>query len=321
MAQSLNRVSITSGTTSKPTLSPSNFGNTMALNHRSIANSPPPLPRISANMMNIGGSTPEELAAKKAAEEKKVIMQEPEKPVELQDEDDQQYMLSEEDDTEILPAVKSSQPRFPASYQMEISAYIILALVVGGLYFVAYVVSLFASRSLTQLIYHHYPRLDLKPGAFVSDRESYFVILLAISASRIVVPFTTFWMLRPLSQSWKRLVNFILDLLFVVIDGLIVASLFISWGFLCNNGILGFELCNDTPSRFCNVYQGSFPNRCPPTPMTLSSTDLHPTGAFFVLLVAECLLLLLGIAMAIINRQLDLAAREYKIVSALRSQS
>lgn len=182
--------------------------------------------------------------------EKQPENQKPVVELQTQEEEEDNFVIPDEEETDILPAVKHSRPRFPASYQIEISAYVILTLVVGGLYFIAYVVGLFSSRNLTQLIYHHYPRLDLKPGDFVNDRQSYFVILLAISASRMVVCFTTFWMLQPLSQSWKRLLNFILNLLFVVIDVLIVATLFISWGFLCNNGLLGFELCNDTPNRY-----------------------------------------------------------------------
>lgn len=244
----------------------------------------------------------------------------PNEPIDDDEEATQELIIPDDDDdeTDILPAVREMRPRFPYAYQSELSSYVILTLVIGGIYFLAYIVTLFSIRDISILIYNQYPRFDLKPGSLVSDRLSYFVIIMAIAATRIVVPFTTFWMLRPISQSWKRLLNFVLYILFIAVDVVVIASLAISWGFLCNNGTLGFALCNDLPRRYCNVYQGSFPTRCIPEPVTLTSADLHPTTPFYVLFGSECVLLLLGIVMTIVNRKLDNVAQEYRLVSAFK---
>lgn len=234
------------------------------------------------------------------------------------DDNDDLFELPDEDDAFVIPAVQHSRVRFPFTYHNELSIYIIMFLVLSGIYLGATIVQLFSIRQLTELMYHHMPRLDLKPGTFIDDRISFFAIFLAILTTRHVLVAVSVWLLQPITQSWKRTLHLILTIFFLIIDVVMVITLLVAWFLLANKSFMPYTPANDIPSRYCNVFQASQTARCVPEPQVLTTTDLHPTLAFYILFITECVFLLFEAIYIILNVQLDAVAAEYRYVAALR---
>ena len=218
----------------------------------------------------------------------------------------------EEEEEDELGPVDSETPKYPKVYQDNIYMYNIMILLLGLAYSVVYIGQLFATRILTVLIIHGYPRVDLVSGALLNDRVNYFAILLAICSSRLPVVFTAIWMLRPTTKSIKRTINLIVTIFYLVVDALVLLSLGIAWGLLCNTSSFGYAPCNAWPEDTCSVFGGSLTMRCMPPFLAPPIAPLTPTWAFYMLFGSISATFLLEIVMLLVNTFLDEEAREYK---------
>jgi hypothetical protein len=217
--------------------------------------------------------------------------------------------------------VYDEPPRFPKVYLDSIFKYNIVILAFLGLYTLAYLGQLMSGRALSDLIYYSFPRFDEKPGAFINDRGNYFAVIMAIASTKIGVIFTGIWMLRPVTESLKRTINMIFIIFFLVFDALILISLGIAWGFLCNTSGIGYAPCNAYPADVCSVHGSSLPQRCMP-PYPSPAAVLSPIWAFYVYITCIIATFLLHIILLFVNIFLDDTARDYtrSLVFAQRRQ-
>lgn len=145
---------------------------------------------------------------------------------------------------------------------------------------------------------HGYPRKDLLPGPFVSDRYKVSWYLLAFSTSRLFVPFFYLWTLIQLKEPSKRIWFERMIGYFVLIDVLLFIAFTLIYCFYCNAAYSPDSLCNDELDRYCRAFSNDNPDRCYPIDNTsnvtpLQGVDLEPnvkfvnwayyTVAFFVL--------------------------------------
>jgi len=217
----------------------------------------------------------------------------------------------EEEEAELGP-IDQETPKYPKVYQDNIYMYNIIILLLGLAYSVVYIGQLFATRVLTGLIVRGYPRADLAPGAFLNDRVNYFAILLAICATRLPVVFTAVWMLRPSTKPIKRTINLFVTIFYIFVDVVVLLSLGVAWGLLCNTSTIGYAPCNAWPEDTCSVFGGFFTKRCMPPFLPPPTVPLAPTWAFYLLFSTIAAAFLLEIVLILVNTFLDDEAREYK---------
>lgn len=226
--------------------------------------------------------------------------------------EEEQEAVQEEEDDEIEEVIDDETPQYPKVYLDNIYLYNIAILVLSVIYTLGYIGQLVALRILSHLIYHGYFRPDLAPGPFVDDRINYFAIILAISATRLPVVFSAIWMLRPTTKSIKRTINLVICVFYLIVDVLVLISLSIAWGLICNQSGFGYAPCQAMPLDQCSIYGASLPDRCMPPYPVPPSTPLQPTWAFYLLFGCVAGFILLEIALLIFNIFLDDEAREYK---------
>lgn len=156
-----------------------------------------------------------------------------------------------------------------------------LTLIVGSFFALAYtaVIVAFLCVVVKQFdILNGYPRPDLKPGPFVSDRYQWGEIFLILSMTRAIFPFLYLFTLIGLKDFYKR-IWFERFCAYVLLLDLVLFFFFvITICFFCNSTYFPSSPCNDP--RWCEAFGPDHPDRCPPIPPILQPCDLSPNPVF-----------------------------------------
>lgn len=174
----------------------------------------------------------------------------------------------------LLPSVGRIELGYPQrrrSLMVMITATVIVG-VVSVLCAVAFLLFTYRHFSLV----HGYPRLDLLPGAFLSDRYLIQWFLLAFGCIHFVPGLLLVWSLKNVVEQTRRFIHRYVVGVFLLLDAIALVGLFIISGFVCNNSVSGGSICNDaTADRYCQAFPDT--DYCPPLPgNSTTATPLNP---------------------------------------------
>lgn len=133
-------------------------------------------------------------------------------------------------------------------------------------------------------ILHGYPRADLHPGPFVSDRYTWGWYFLTFSTIKGLFPFLYLYTLVDLKSTEKRLWFDRLTGYVIFFDICLFIFFTVTICFLCNTTYNPESLCNDALDRYCFVYPDDHPDRCPPLPageFPIDQCELEPNAIFY----------------------------------------
>ena len=189
-----------------------------------------------------------------------------------------------------------------------------LSLVVAGLYAIVYLIYLMQVHRQLHFT-HGYPRLDLKPGPFVSDRytlEWWIVVVVLVN----LAPLLSFiWMFYGATNMLRRMTHLYVTGVVLFFDFLALLVLLVIAAFFCNGPLYPGSLCND-PSRYCLAFSTLHTSRCPPAtglppPPALPSNQLVVNPAFTWLSIWLLVMSLFNVLTLILNSSLAQIARRY----------
>ena len=146
---------------------------------------------------------------------------------------------------------------------------------------------------------HGYPRADLMPGTFVSDRYSFQWWLLLITMIRPAVFLLSAYMLKRITTSWRKNIQLVFVALYIFLDIFLIIALWVILCFNCNSASSGGSICND--AQWCEAFSAENPDRCVPAAMPVDPTTLTANPAFLALFYFTLAWLLVDVVLSFMN--------------------
>lgn len=188
---------------------------------------------------------------------------------------------------------------------------VMLITIVVGVLAIGAVIGYLLSAHREFVLVHGYPRADLLPGAFVSDRYSLSWFAIAFAAAHVVPHVMLLWSLKNIVAGWKRTVHMYMSGAFLLVDFVVLIILWIVSCLFCNNSLSAGSICND-PARYCLAFPDT--SRCPPLAPNTTAIDvseLATNPAFSALAIWLLVFLALDVAGAALNSLIASAVRSF----------
>ena len=156
-----------------------------------------------------------------------------------------------------------------------------------------------------------YPRDDLKPGTFVSDRYGYGWFFLMFTLCKGVVPFVYLYSLYDFVNHFKRvLFDALIGWAFVVDLALGIFFLVVSCAF-CNNNMSAGSPCNAPLPQWCAALGPIYPDRCKPGPVTIEECNLSVNPLFVDWLIFAAVFTILDVLLYLLNQDMEYYINQY----------
>jgi hypothetical protein len=195
-----------------------------------------------------------------------------------------------------------------------------LTVVFGLLIAIGYVCTYVAFVNVVvgnSVILNGYPRDDLKPGAFVSDRYGYGWFFLVFTMIKVVVPLMYLFTIYDFIHRYKRVwFDFVIVWVGFVLDVALWIFFFVVSCFRCNSTYSAGSPCNAPLDQWCAAFGPSHPDRCKPGPVTIDcsqSCQLSINQVFVDWMIFVLVFTILDWVLYSLNDDMEFYIRQYII--------
>ena len=183
-----------------------------------------------------------------------------------------------------------------------------LTLVIGLLVAVSYVIVYLAFLNVVvanYVILNGYPRDDLKPGEFVSDRYGYGWFFMVFTLCKGIVPFIYIYTIYDFLHHYKRVFFDVIITWVAVLDLALFVFFFVVACFYCNSTFSVGSPCNAPLDQWCAAFGPDHPDRCKPGPVTVEACSLSRNDVFINWLIFVAVFSLLDLLLYLLNVDME----------------